>query len=300
MKFNPRARLDSSQVEDTRGRRMPGGRLALPVGGGVGGLIVLLVLVFLNGGQLPAGLTGEPEPAPDISNDTNLEAVCKTGEDIQTNRDCRFVAEINSIQAFWTDEFTQRNATYDKALTHFFTDQVSTDCGAASSAVGPFYCPVDDKVYVDLGFFDTLESQLGAQGGDFAEAYVIAHEYGHHVQDLLGTMEQVRSRQGEESDAVRLELQADCYAGMWAKHATQVTVPGTDEPFIIDLTAQDIALALDAAEAVGDDRIQSKAQGQVTPETWTHGSAQMRNRWFSTGYESGELEACDTFAARQL
>jgi predicted metalloprotease len=289
MRFRRGARLDPGQVRDIRGR---GGGLALGGGGlGLTGLIIYLLVSLLSGG----GGLGQLAPLDDRSvgrGDTpsSISQDCRTGEDANRRQDCRIVAVVNSVQKFWDGVFTRSNRRYSYADTVFFTDQVQTGCGVASSQVGPFYCPVDKLVYIDLGFFDELQSRFGVGAAPFTQAYVIAHEYGHHVQDQLGVLDAIRGdRQGPESKAVRSELQADCYAGVWAAHAVETGL-------IEELTQADINAGLAAAAAIGDDRIQERTQGQVNPETWTHGSSEQRRRWFSRGYENGRPAACDTFS----
>jgi predicted metalloprotease len=311
MRFNPKARLDTSQVQTRRGSGgggfgfpAGGGGRGLKVGGGIGGLVVL-VLVFVlqsylgGGGGAPTGPSAGPQGP--VSTGGEELSHCRTGADANQDPDCARVAVVNSIQAFWQEALPQQaERDYVHGDTVIFSDQVSTGCGSASSAVGPFYCPPDQQVYLDTTFFrDMLQGQLGGQGGDFAEAYVLAHEYGHHVQNLLGTMGRVRTQQGPTSDAVRLELQADCYAGMWTRYATSAE-DAQGQVLIQDLDRRDIEEALDAARAVGDDRIQQRTSGRVDPDAWTHGSAEQRMRWFTTGMERGSLEACDTFSARRL
>jgi uncharacterized protein len=296
VRYNQRGTLDTSRVRDRRGAS--GGRVA--VGGGLG--VVVLVLVASLLGVDPAALLGPAETGGGTAEapaEGGLEA-CETGADIETRRECRFVAFENSVQDFWAAEFARRDATYEFASFNVFTGGINTACGSASSAMGPFYCPADQGVYMDLGFFEVLESQLGAQGGDFAEAYVVAHEVAHHVQNITGINDRVRTRQGPESDGVRLELQADCLSGVWAHHATRTPVPGGDEPIISQISDEDIAVALDAAGVIGDDYIQTRSQGNVTPETFSHGSSEQRTRWFTRGLEAGQLEACDTWSADQL
>jgi hypothetical protein len=292
MRFRRKAPLDPGQVTDVRGRSM-GGPLALGGGGlGIGALIVILLFTLLTGGE---GLGGQLAPLDDQrvgQGDTpgEVSTACQTGEDANTRQDCRIVAVVNSVQKFWDGVFQRSDRQYPYADTVFFTGGVQTGCGSASSAVGPFYCPPDQLVYIDLDFFDELESQFGAADTPFTEAYVIAHEYGHHVQNQLGVLEGIRGdRQGPESKAVRSELQADCYAGVWARNAVATGL-------IEELTQEDINSGLDAASAIGDDRIQERTQGQANPETWTHGSSEQRRRWFSRGYETGKPAACDTFS----
>jgi predicted metalloprotease len=279
MTFRRGTRLNPGQIRDMRGR---GG---LAIGGGLGGVLLIALFVLLGGdpSQIPIGSLDGITVGTGSSSDL---AECRTGEDANQRQDCRIVGYVNSIQAYWSDVVDG----YELAPTTFFTDAVSTGCGSATSQVGPFYCPADANVYIDLGFFDELETRFGATDGPFAEAYVIAHEYGHHVQDLLGVLGNGSGGQGAESQSVRTELQADCYAGVWAFHAVDT---GYLEPISNDQVQQ----ALSAAAAVGDDRIQQQTQGRVNPDTWTHGSAAQRQQWFQAGLRSGDPGACDTFSA---
>jgi predicted metalloprotease len=317
MKFNNRARLDTRQVRDVRGRSggrsggfsggrpMPGG---LRAGGGIGGILIALLIWFVSsqmgdsGGGTSTATGAETSSQSGSPDGSSLNEQCRTGEDANENADCARVAVINSVQSFWAQTLPeQAGREYQEADTTFFSQSVNTACGSATSAVGPFYCPGDSLIYLDVTFFDDmLEGQLGARGGPFSEAYVIAHEYGHHIQNLLGTMNRVRDREGATSDSVRLELQADCYAGMWAAAATSATDATGDVAIIEDLTQDDIARAIDAAEAVGDDRIQQRSGAEVDPETWTHGSADQREAWFMAGYEASDMRECDTFGAGTL
>ena len=294
MRFRKGAKLDPGQVTDVRGRRMGGGAGGLAVGGGGIGVVVLIIYVLVSAFSGGGGLGGQLGPLEnqrvgEDSTPSQVSEECKTGEDANQREDCRIVAVVNSVQKFWGEVFTRSGEQYQNVDTVFFTDQVNTGCGNATSQVGPFYCPADKLVYIDLGFFDELQ-QFGAKDTTFVEAYVIAHEYGHHVQDMLGVLNRIgNDTEGPESRAVRSELEADCYAGVWAAHAVETGL-------VVDLTQQDINDGLDAAAAIGDDRIQEKTQGQVNPETFTHGTSEQRRRWFSRGYETGKPAACDTFS----
>jgi uncharacterized protein len=261
-------------------------------GGGIVTLVVLVAIVLLGGNPLDSGGLG---PLDDLAGQTagtgapaaTLED-CQTGQDANEREDCRILAVVNSVQAYWSKALRG----YEPARTRFFDGAVSTGCGQASSSVGPFYCPRDRFIYIDLGFFDQLESQFGASGGPLAEAYVIAHEYGHHVQNLTGVLGRAQGDgTGPQSNAVRVELQADCYAGAWVANALETGL-------IEEITRRDVQDALGAAAAVGDDRIQERAQGQVRPEAWTHGSAEQRQSWFARGLERGNPNSCNTFSGR--
>lgn len=309
MRFNPKARLDTGRMRDVRGGGRSGGGLGgsgfggggrgqvpVPTGligrGGILGIVVVIGVVLYNS-FIAGGGTSSSFDASRMA-DTGRYSSCTTGDAANNSSDCARVAVENSLYSFWSTELGSRFQP-EKAV-ETFDGSTDTGCGPATSDVGPFYCPVDQVIYLDTTFFDdVLEKQLGGPDGGFVEAYVLAHEYGHHIQNLLGTMSKVKTQQGPNSDSVRLELQADCYAGMWA-HSATTTQDADGQALFSELTDQDIALALQAAASVGDDRIQQKTSGQVDEETWTHGSASARERWFQTGFQDGSLQDCDTFA----
>ena len=283
---------------------IPGGTKA---GGGLAGLVILILFIVLTqcmgGGGGPSTFPGDGLDTSRLDEgDTGRYDNCQTGADANRDEDCARVAVENSLYDFWNDNLESQSGVRFRPESELstFTGAVSTGCGQASSQVGPFYCPADMGIYLDTTFFDdVLEGQLGGPAGDFVEPYVLAHEYGHHIQNLTGAMGRVRTQQGPESDAVRLELQADCYAGMWARSATS-TDDSSGAALIVDITDQDMAEAVAAAKSVGDDRIQERSGGRVDPEGWTHGSAEQRQQWFLTGYREGSMEACDTFSASRL
>ncbi|MBW8804294.1 MAG: neutral zinc metallopeptidase [Catenulisporales bacterium] len=297
MVFDPDAQLNTGDVRDVRGGG--GGFLGGGFPGGRGGILGLLLTLIAAAVGIPVatmgGSDGSASPVT-ATGASSLAAKCRTGADANANDDCRVVAVVDSVQNYWTTAFANSGQTYQPAQTVLFSGSTSTACGPATTEVGPFYCPGDRTVYLDLGFWQELRTRFGARGGPFAQAYVVAHEYGHHIQDLQGTLGRAQQNaQGPTGGSVRTELQADCYAGIWAHWAT-TTKDANGHPFIDAVSPQQIADALNAAAAVGDDRIQQQAQGRVTPETWTHGSATERQKWFTTGFQTGRLKACDTFA----
>jgi hypothetical protein len=313
MRFNPKADISRGRVNDAGrggGGGMGGGGMRIPIpggtraGGGIGGLIILILFVVLTqcvggglGGDGGTAGQGQAQGQPEgIDSGDQRYANCKTGADANEDPDCARKAVALSLEQYWSTTLPEQGGPeFVPAEINTFAGAVQTGCGQASSQVGPFYCPADQQIFLDTTFFEqVLEQQLGGQGGDFVEPYVLGHEYGHHIQNLMGTMGQVRTQKGPESDAVRLELQADCYAGMWTRDASD------GDAILADLDQGDIDEAVDSAKTVGDDRIQQKSGQGVDPEGWTHGSSEQRMAWFMRGYEEGTLEACDTFSASQL
>ena len=277
-----------ANIEDRRGStgggfRMGGGRM------GLGGMAILLVLSLLFGRNLFDGSGGVPaDPTTTTEAGGAVAPVSETPEEAERVEFVTFV--LNDAQQVWAQLLPKYGSEYRDAKLVLFRDGVQSGCGTASAASGPFYCPLDEKAYIDLSFYEDLSRQFGANG-DFAQAYVLTHEIGHHVQHVLGTDARVRqlqeSRPRQANDlSVRLELQADCYAGVWGNSTSQRRI----------LEAGDVEEGLNAAAAIGDDRIQRATQGSVRPESFTHGSSAQRVAWFRRGLESGDPRSCDTFA----
>ncbi|MBK8229600.1 MAG: zinc metallopeptidase [Candidatus Eisenbacteria bacterium] len=279
-----RGERQSSNVEDRRGRGPVGG---IALGGG--GLIILLLAVLF--GADPRQMLEQLQPSGGAMEQT--ERAPNPVEDELAQFVTVVLAQTEDV---WRAEFEQRGQAYREPTLVLFTDRVQSACGLASEAMGPFYCPADEKVYIDLGFYQTMRTRLGAPG-DFAQAYVIAHEVGHHVQNLLGITDQVHQMRGRLSEeeynqlSVRLELQADFLAGVWAHHTEQMKQV---------IEEGDLEEAINAASAIGDDKLQRESQGYVVPDAFTHGTSEQRVRWFSRGYQSGSLEDGDTFRAQEL
>ena len=297
MSFNEGASLDTSQV--TGG----GGRKGAVIGGGAGGIIILLLSLFLNGGS---GGSSAFDINDILTGGTQSESIdvsqCKTGADANRDDVCRIIGTVNSVQAYWSDALpADVKRQYSDAKTVIYSGQTQSACGTASGATGPFYCPADQRVYIDASFFDELTSKFGADDGALAQEYVVAHEYGHHVENILGILAKGQDgKSGPLSGGVRIELMADCMAGVWANHAAN-TKDKNGVTLLQPLTDDDIQSALSAAAAVGDDHIQDTlGGGNVNQETWTHGSSESRQKWFLTGYKSGDVNTCDTFATDDL
>lgn len=290
------SRVDVGGVDDRRGRGMGGG-VAIAGGGGIVGVIIFVIVALLGGDpsqlQLPSAPAGQDPGQVQGETSDQLEARCNEDGALDKYTDCRLIKVVNVANDVWSEELKRRGLPFEAPRLAFFTGQTQTACGAASAQVGPFYCPGDQEIYFELDFLQQLQDQFGAQG-TFAQGYIAAHEYGHHLQTLLGTEPKVRAAQQRDPSnanqySIALELQADCYAGVWANLADQRAQNG------INLSEDNIAEAVNAAQAVGDDRIQKKVQGRVDPESWTHGSAEQRRTWFLTGYRSGDIDSCNTF-----
>ncbi|MFJ4655578.1 neutral zinc metallopeptidase [Nocardia sp. NPDC088792] len=299
MTFNEGLQIDPDRVQSGGGPGRGGG---LVLGGGAIGLIAVVVTLLLGGdpGSVLGQFTGAD--AKSEGETAATPAHCKTGADANKYVDCRVVLTVQSLDNVWGTELSKQTSTrYAAPKVRLFSGAVNTGCGQASSAVGPFYCPADRTAYFDTSFFQELVDRFGSSGGPLAQEYVVAHEFGHHIQNLLGDINRAqRDPRGPQSGAVRTELQADCYAGVWAYYADKLPAPGSNQPFLKPLTDNDVRDALSAAAAVGDDRIQKASTGRVNPEAWTHGSSEERQKWFLAGYKTGQVKACDTYSATDL
>jgi len=298
MSFQEGAGLDTSQVTGGGG----GGRGGVIAGGGIGVLILVVLVQAFFGVDLSGVVPTNPGNVTTGGQEsTESFNQCKTGADANRDATCRIIGTVNSVQAYWNTALpAEQNRQYRDAKTVIYSGQTQSACGTASNATGPFYCPSDERVYIDASFFDELTSRFGADDGALAQEYVVAHEYGHHIENILGFLGQAQDgRTGASSGSVRIELMADCFAGVWAHNASKTT-DATGTPFLKPLTEDDIRSALSAAAAVGDDHIQESMQGSVNPDSWTHGSSASRQKWFVAGYKSGKADSCDTFNTRDL
>lgn len=292
MTFNEGARLDPSGVQKRSGGR---GRTGATLGGG--SIIVVVIAFFVSqllGVDVTGLLSGGATSDGGVSGESGTFEECQSGAAANTDVNCRMVGAQNSLDAYWSAQAEAQGFTYRTPGFVIYENETGSACGTASNAVGPFYCPADNSIYVDVSFFDILQQQYGSSGGPLAQLYVIAHEWGHHLQYELGILQQVGQGSGPDSDAVRLELQADCFAGAWVGQAA-TTTDADGVQLLQAPSEQELRDALSAAAAVGDDHIQSSQGGSVQPEAFTHGTSEQRMRWFATGYQQG-WQVCDTFA----
>ncbi len=312
MTFNDDAQLDTSRIEGGGGGGFGRGGMVVGGGGGILGILALILYMLFggSGGTEPGG-TSPQQPGPydagRVAGAGQIDSAgfsdCRTGADANRDDRCLVIATENSLYGYWTKTFpasTKNRTPLQAPKLVNYSGQTQSACGTASNQVGPFYCPLDKKIFIDASFFNLLSKRFGADGGQFAKEYVVAHEYGHAVQDQLGVLDEAqKDPQGPASGGVRVELMADCFAGMWAKDAT-TTKDKNGTPLLKPLTEQDIKSALSAASAVGDDTIQKKTQGRVAPENFTHGTADQRMRWFMNGYNNQNINSCNTLRASQL
>ena len=297
MSFNDNIRLDPTRV----GTSGAGRKVAGVGGGSLLGLLLVLGFSYFTGIDLTSLLSSPSASSP--SSSTVDVSTCRTGADANARVECRMVATAQSLDQVWKTQLTQQgtNLAYELPDFQIFTNSVSTACGNATSAVGPFYCPGDSTVYLDLGFFDDMVTKYGASDSVLAQEYVVAHEWGHHIQNLQGVFRAHDTREtGEQGAGVRSELQADCYAGVWMHWASTTRDPATGAYYLNTPTADEVLGALQTAQAIGDDRLQARYQGTSNPETWTHGSANQRAAWLQRGLDSGEIATCDTWSAPRV
>ncbi|WP_072314451.1 KPN_02809 family neutral zinc metallopeptidase [Agrococcus sp. Marseille-P2731] len=300
MTFRGDANFDTTTVSRGGGGRGPGGG-AIAVGGG-GIVTVILVIISMVFGVDLTGLAPSDPISPQSQQQGTEEVTGCTGEDANdpANVTCRMEGGADSMSRFWTTTMEANGIEYADPSVQLFDRQVQTGCGGATSAVGPFYCPPDQRIYIDTTFFQQMRDQFGAEGGSLAELYVLAHEWGHHIQQVTGQLGRVQQGDsGPQSSGVRSELQADCYAGAWIAAASQTRDDDGGAPILVEPTPEEIAQAMDAAQTIGDDRLQEMGGGGVNPESWTHGSSEQRMTWLTNGYNGG-VGACDTWNAPEV
>jgi len=292
MSFNEGTRLDPSRIQ----RRGNGARGGVAVGGGIGGLLLLVLALIFGINPDSLGLGGSPGGGvDDATAQQDFAQRCTTGAAANTDADCRVLATIEALDAYWTNALPGVGVRHALPDVVVFDGATSSACGQATADTGPFYCPPDRTMYVDTAFYQDLAA-YGYEQGNLAEAYVVAHEYGHHIQNELGVFDIAdRSGTGADSDSVAVELMADCLAGVWVGSAATVPDPDTGVPFLKPITDAQLTNAITAAESVGDDRIQEVTSGQVRPHTFTHGTSAQRHDAFVTGYTNGTVASCDTF-----